>query len=145
MLDTGMKIVDAVAVDVSAITAGEDQTITTATNLGKTGLGFVSQMSVHRTDTLTTAVAVLIKLQYTTDDGTTWVDAGSVHFPAAAGPAFKTVHIGLFDLVPEQQDASNIDVRAVANIPNGTTTASTVNPTVSVWLGAGERNNAYHT
>lgn len=147
MIDASLKLVSAQSYDVSAaFSAAGNQVIPSHSgassvqfNLGRGGLPLGTQMAVRRTDTNTTLETHLVNLQYSTDDGTTWYNAGALALPAEQGPVFYTTPVGLVDMVPEQQDSSNIELRVVVSLQGTATSTSAADPTISVWLTAGER------
>lgn len=141
MLDSLLKIVNSQSVDLSSAasvvpthnTVGEN-TFTTKFTLGRAGLPTGATMTVVRHDAGAIVSKADVTLQYTTDNGTTWFEAGAVSLIPLTGPTRASAPIGLRDLTPEQQASENIQVRVV--VLCGNSTAQTVDPTFSVWIGA---------
>lgn len=141
MIDSLLKVVNAVSVDVSAVfsAAGLSSTLATLSGTNTTtgtlseGLPHGAIMTVQRSDTNTTIAPIEVELQYSTDAGTTFYVAGTVSMPAQLGPTIKTAPVGLVDIVPEQQAASAIQWKVIATASAVIT--GTQDPTFSVWVG----------
>lgn len=165
MLDALLKIVDSdtVNMDADVDAAGEIHPAvhnlvgsnTTAAG-GGTGLFRIgtaqgiplgAQMLVVREDVLASIVdplTITLHLSTSNEQGSDSrpydFTLASVVLPAAAGPGRWTAPIGLMDHIPEQiATADNVNLIVDYTINDGTGSASTVDPTFSVYLTAGER------
>lgn len=143
VLDNALKTAD-LEVDVSAMTS-DFQLETAAVNLGRAGLSKGEKFSVVVTlasaADLSAGVPYKAVFQYTTDNGTTYHDAGVAEIksltttdPGDGGVPLQIVEGAVeVDIIPEQNAAADIDwriaVRATANV------ATTDNFNIQGYLG----------
>jgi len=107
----------------------------------QTGLPHGAQMLVKREDTgLTTGAAILVMLEESTDAGSTFHAIGITDLPAETGPVAYTASIGFSERYPEKETTETDHVIRVRFLTaDGQLHAGTVDPTISVYIVAGEK------